>query len=103
MHVECFMVRRSWGFFSIYFVVHILCTSVHLYFLSHPHASTHLLLHQICVYVCVTQMKITAFLICSVYIFSLNLCKVNFEKGPLKIMRIWVEKSSVGLDTEFVA
>lgn len=49
--IEYFMVRKSWGFlFICFFVVHILCTSAHLCFTSHPHASAHLWLHQVCVY-----------------------------------------------------
>lgn len=99
-----FYSEKMLGFlFRLFCVVHILCTSVRLSFLSHPHASTYLWLHQICVYVCVTQIKITAFLICSVNIFSLNLCKVILWKGPLNGICIWVEKSSIVLDTEFVA
>lgn len=97
VHVEYFLVRKSWGFFFICFMLYAfcvhLCTSIFWAILMPAH------IYCCTKFVCVCYSKFTAFLMCSVYIFSLNLCKVNFGKGPLNMICIWVEKSSVGLNT----
>lgn len=100
MHVEYYMVRKSWGFFFICFVLYTFCVRLCTSIFFEPSSCQHTFIAAPNLCVCVTQIKITAFLICSVYIFSLNLCKVIFGKGPLNMICIWVEKSSVRLDTE---